>query len=233
MTTTYSLSSKICGNGKPRKSPRKRYVYLSCPKSKIVARVEAPKCQNRQKVRADILSRQLIDDLARLVVLSDDALVGALRIERQTPVDVNALANERRTLARSAKLASDVRHALTRQLVAGVLTDGEYQAEIFRFRADVTECDRRMMAIDESERLANIRPNFEQARKTVEWLSEKWTAMHVCERAEALRLLLRRITYHRDAPALAIRVDISEPGSIFSHGTFLQSSPLSSDAVAT
>ena len=222
LTTTYSLSSKICGNGKPRKSPRKRYVYLSCLVSKVVERGSEPKCRNRQKVRADILSRQLIDDLARLVVLSDDAVIEAMRIERRAAVDVIALAEEKRTLARSAKLASDARHTLTRQLVAGVLTDAEYQAELFRFREDVAQCETRISAIDESTSRASHRPDLRRARKTVEWLSEKWEVLTVCERAEALRLLVDRVTYEACTKGQPMRIRILSSGSAFadSAGSF-------------
>jgi site-specific DNA recombinase len=215
MTTTYALSSKTCGNGQPRKSPRKRYVYLSCPKSKVVNRSSESNCQNRQKFRADVLSRKLIDDLARLVELSDEALIEAMRIERRSSVDVISLAEEKRTLARTAKLASDARHALTRQLVAGVLTDAEFQAEMFRFRADAAQCEARISAIDESTSRASVRPDLRRARKTVEWLSEKWTVLTVCERAEALRLLIHSVTYEKCADGQPMRIRILSSGSAF------------------
>jgi DNA invertase Pin-like site-specific DNA recombinase len=222
MTTTYSLSSKICGNGKPRKSPRKRYVYLSCPKSQAVARASESPCKHSQKIRADVLSRQLIDELSKLVVLSEDALIEAMRIERRASVDVIALAEEKRTLARSAKLASDARHALTRQLVAGVLTDAEFQAEMFRFRADAAQCETRISAIDESTSRASHRPDLRRARKTIEWLSERWDVLTVCERAEALRLLVQRVTYETCADAHPTRIRILSSGSAFadSAGSF-------------
>lgn len=222
MTTTYSLSSKICGNGKPRKSPRKRYVYLCCPKSKTVACDSDSQCKNSQKVRADVLSRHLIDELSKLIVLSDDALIEAMRIERRASVDVIALAEEKRSLERSAKLASDARHTLTRQLVAGVLTDTEFQAEMFRFRADVAQCETRLSAIDESTSRASHRPDLRRARKTIEWLSEKWTVLTVCERTEALRLLVHRVTYETCAVGQPMRIRILSSGSAFadSAGSF-------------
>jgi DNA invertase Pin-like site-specific DNA recombinase len=219
MTTTYSLSAKICGNGKPRKSPRKKYVYLSCPKSRVVALASESRCSRSQRINADVFSRQLIDELSKLVVLSDDALIEAMKIDRRASVDVIALADEKRTLARSAKLAGDARHALTRQLVAGVLTDAEFQAELFRFRADAAQCEARISAIDETTCRAPLRPDLGRARKTIEWLSEKWDILTVCERAEALRLLVRRVTYGACADGQPMRVRILSSGSAFTDST--------------
>jgi DNA invertase Pin-like site-specific DNA recombinase len=215
MRTTYSLSSKICGNGKPRNTPRKKYVYLRCPRSSVVISVRESNCRNRQKVRADILSRRLIDDLARLVELSDDAVIKAMRLERRASVDLVALAEEKRTLVRTAKMSNEARHVLTKQLVAGVLTDAEFQAEMFRFRAEANECETRILTIDESMSRTCVRPDFDRARKTIAWLSDKWTILTVCERAEALRLFVGRVTYAIAGTPSPIRVNFLTAGPAF------------------
>jgi hypothetical protein len=69
---------------------------------------------------------------------------------------------------------------------------------------------------------ASLRPDLRRARKTVEWLSEKWDVLTVCERAEALRLLVHRVTYETWADAQPMRITILSSGSAFddSAGSF-------------
>ncbi|HET9342885.1 MAG TPA: recombinase family protein [Candidatus Eremiobacteraceae bacterium] len=216
MTPVYCLSSMICGNGKPRKSPRKKYVYATCPNATRSKSAGPSSCANRQRVRVDIISKLLIERLADTVSLSDDAIAEAFALERASSIDVDALETERRTHTRAIKDSEHVRHALTRQLVVGTLTDDEYQKEIFLFRRDVALAQTRLNEIDRQLRTASARPNFERARSTVRWLAERWDAINVPERAEALRLLVDRATYSPSGTTRVDRVRIVAAGAAFS-----------------
>ena len=41
----------------------------------------------------------------------------------------------------------------------------------------------------------HARPDFERAREAIIWLSERWLDLTVAEKAEALRILVDRVTY--------------------------------------
>jgi hypothetical protein len=146
-----------------------------------------------------------MNGLAETLVLSDEAILDALAIERRSVSDVNALAAERRRL----------RHALTRQLLAGALTEGEYQKELFHFRPYVTGAEKRLDAIACDLRRSTIKPDLGRARKAVKWLADNWDRLDIAERAEALRLLVSKVTYTTSGCTLVSDVRIVRAGRTF------------------
>lgn len=216
MTSTYNLSAKICGNGKPRKSPRKKYVYAVCPNASRWKATGTTRCANTQRVRVDRISQLVVERLARTVTLSDDAIIEAFDLDRKADVDTKALGAERRTVVRTIEASENARHVLTRALATGQLSEDEYSTEIFQFRVDLSSAKLRLREIDAKLCQTQSRPDLERARSTVKWLSEKWGLLQVSERAEALRVLIDRVTYVPNGSTTIDDVVIVHAGAAFS-----------------
>lgn len=216
MSTLYSLSAKICGNGKPRKSPRKRYAYMWCTHSQG----RSPTCTNRQRVRVDRISALLIDQLCEVAVLSDEAIVAALKL-RSSQGSIRQLESERKRLVAAVETADNSRHALVKLLASGAMTQAEVEAELFEHRRDRAAAELRLREVDAALSRQHARPDFERARTTLSWLKARWTDLTVTERAEALRLLVDKVTYTPSGTTQADRVSIVAYGK-----AFIESSPI-------
>lgn len=193
MTNAASLSAKRCGSGALRRAPRKRYVYAYCPGSKG----KNPICQNSRRIRVDHLSKALVDRLASLITMSDAELRRALRLKEETAT-FDHLRSERARLEKERVVAENARHVLIRERSADRITQGEFETEMFRFRGEMQEVDSRLRGIDERLSQDHAAISFDAARATITWLAERWKDLTVLERAEALRVLVQRVSYRED-----------------------------------
>ena len=190
MSSVMGLSSRKTGHGNPRRSPRKRYVWMWCSS----AQGKMPTCSNRQRVRVERISALLIEELCAIAVLSDEAIVGALKL-RTARGSIRQLESERKKLVGVVETAAGARHALTKLYASGALTQAEVESELFAHRRDRADAEERLREIDAALTRQHAQPDFKHARATLAWLKDRWADLSVAERAEALRLLIDRATY--------------------------------------
>lgn len=219
MSSFCALSSKTCGNSKPRKSPRKRYVYMWCNR----AQGKVPTCENRSRVRVDRISALLIERLCEVTVLSDEAIVAALKL-RSSQGSLRQLEAERKRLVQTVETADNSRHALTKLFASGAITQADVEAELFAARRDRVEAETRLREVEAELSRQHARPDFGRARTTLSWLKDRWADLTVSERAEALRLLVDKVSY---TPIGGTRI---EHIRIVAYGkAFVESAPLDSN----
>lgn len=210
MVASQALSSKKNGSGRPRKAPPKRYTYLAC----AAARERDPRCSNRQRVRADVISRLIIEKVAQTTSLDDDQIIDALSLQRAT-ASATVLQAEQKRLTRELSTADSIRHKLTKQMVDGVFTDAEFQAEMFAFRRDRATAETRLAEVERELASQHSRPDFDGARTTLTWLRDRWDDLTTIERAEALRLLVQSATYDPTGTTQTTHVGIVRYGPAF------------------
>jgi DNA invertase Pin-like site-specific DNA recombinase len=210
MSSLFGQSSKKTGHGNPRRSPIKRYIYLWCSN----AQGKKPSCSNRQRIRSERLSRDLIEQIARTTALTDEAISAALKL-RSSQTTGQSLRSERKRLLDAVETADSARHALTKLLASGAMTQADVEAELFEHRRDKAAAEARVREIDAELRRSHARANFERARETVRWLAEHWDRLTVLEKAEALRLLVEKTTYTPNATVNPEGLIILEYGRAF------------------
>jgi len=210
MVASISISAKLCGSGVPRKSPRKRYVYMRC----IAASTRMPSCKNRQRIRASVVSALIIQELARTVQMSDDAIANALSLRRSESV-LRSLELEQSRLDKQLTDIDTARHHLTKLLISGAITQPEVERELFLHRQDRSAAQERLEEIERELRTHHARPDFTQARETVRWLAQRWAELTVVERAEALGILVTRCTYILNGSTIVEEVRLISFGPSF------------------
>ena len=210
MVASISISAKLCGSGVPRKSPRKRYVYMKC----IAASARSPLCKNRQRVRVSVLSELLIGELARTVQMPDDAIVDALSL-RQSRLTLRSLQSEQARLEKRLNEIETVRHHLTQLLISGAMTQADVERELFLHRQDRTAAQQRLRELEREQRAHHAQPDFAHARDTVHWLAKRWHDLSVIERAEAFGILVSQCTYVHNGTTIVDRIRILSFGISF------------------
>lgn len=190
MTSSYSLSKKINGNGSVRKVPRKRYAYLLCAQAKK----DPSSCViGRKRFLVEPLGKALVEHLAATAAMSDAAIVKALQLQ-EPGKPRKALQREHTQLEAQIAEADVTRRFLQRERAIERITDDEYQRDLFDLRR-VTETAR--TRLEDVRRLLNTthaRPTFSVVRTAVTWLADNWALVTPAERAEALRMLVGRMT---------------------------------------
>lgn len=215
MSSFYGQSSKKTGHGNPRLSPIKKYIYMWCSK----AQGATPTCSNRQRVRVERFSRALVDRLAATTRMSDAAILAALKL-RQSQGSLRDLETEHKRLTRDIELADAARHTLTKLLVAQTMTQAEFEQEIFQHRRDKSVAESRLRVVEAQLSQQRAQPDFGKARYTIEWLAERWTDLTVAERAEALRILVERVTYEPNGSVNPDTIEIVSYGRAFVEPAF-------------
>jgi DNA invertase Pin-like site-specific DNA recombinase len=191
MIWSISLSSKICGSGAPRKAPRKRYIYGLCPKAR------AGTCSHKKKFRVDTASRSLVEQLATIATMSDAAIVEALR-QRKSGVSSKALQRELLGLEKRIAEADETRRFIQKERALGRITAEEYERDLFAFRESTEKAKDRMRKIETELSSARAKQTYGPVREIITWLAARWDNLTVPERAEVLRLLVRRVTIDAD-----------------------------------
>lgn len=210
MSSFFNLSNKWTRQGNPRKSPRRKFIYMWCKD----AQGKSPSCGNRQRVRVERLSLMFMDLIAATTTMSDEAIVAALKL-RSSQGSIRSLETERKRLLKVVETADNARHALTKLLASGAMTQAEVEADLFEHRKDRTAAEGRLREIDAELTRNHARPDFEKARQTVAWLREHWATLTVLERAEALRLLVDKLTYEANGTVNPDRLQIAAYGRAF------------------
>lgn len=157
-----------------------------------------PTCGNRQRVRVDRLSAMLIEHIERIAVMSDDAILAALKLQSSRGT-IRSLEAELKRLQQVVKTADNARHALTKLLASNAMTQADVEVDLFEHRRDKTAAETRIREIESELSRQHARPDFDHARGTLKWLREHWMELTVRERAEALRLLVDKVTYEPNA----------------------------------
>jgi DNA invertase Pin-like site-specific DNA recombinase len=210
MSSLFGLSNKKTGHGNPRRSPRKKYVWMWCAD----VQGKTPTCGNRQRVRVDGLSAMLIEHLERIAIMSDDAILAALKL-RSSQGTIRMLEAERKRLLKTVETADKARHALTKLLASGAMTQADVEAELFEHRRDKAAAETRIREIESELSRQHARPDFERARTTLRWLKDNWSDLTVPERAEALRLLIDKATYEPNGAVNPDSLEIQAYGRAF------------------
>lgn len=214
MSSFRQLSPKKGGHGNPRRSPRRSYPYMDCPNAVRRSGREIT-CGNTQRVRADTIGRLLIDHLAQITVMSDEAIERALALRKRSKTEQSALVRERTDLLRTIETSDNARHVLLKNLSAGHITQAEFEREIFTFRIEKNAAETRLRETERELRTRHAKPDFTTARSTISWLSEHWDALTIEERAEALRLLVREVSYQPVSGVHVKNVAVRIYGSAF------------------
>ncbi|MDP9024124.1 MAG: recombinase family protein [Candidatus Eremiobacteraeota bacterium] len=185
-------SSEKTGHGRTRKSPHIWTRFATCG----TATCEAAK--RRGYLRVDPFGKALIEKLAALVVLDDDAMAEALRLVRPEARSQPALQRERRELERAIATAQSARHVLIADRAADRISQKDYEAEVFAFRRDAEAAKERLRAVESHLSEMTSKPTFEPARMGIRYLADRWDDLTVAERAEGLRLLVTHVTWDAD-----------------------------------
>jgi DNA invertase Pin-like site-specific DNA recombinase len=190
MTSSYSLSSKVNGNGRPRKAPRKRYAYLVCAQAKK----DPSACVvGRKWFLVETLGKALVEHLATTAAMSDTAIMKALQLHEPSKPR-KALQREHAQLEAQITEADVTRRFLQRERALERITDDEYQRDLFDLRRAAERARHRLEDVRRQLGSTHARPSFSSVRSTVTWLAENWASLTSPERAEALRLLVTRVT---------------------------------------
>lgn len=210
MASLVTLSPLFNRNGKPRKSPRKRYPNMQCSHAKK----HHPTCGNRNQVRVATISRLLINHLANVVRMSDSAILAAMKL-RQSETSLRALEQERRRLQDSIIEFDKLRRTIQRMVAAGAQTQQDAERDLFHHQREKVQVEARIREIDLELSRQHAKPDFERARSTVSWLAAHWDDLTVREKAEALRLLVSRVSYVANDSAHPEVVRIERYGPAF------------------
>lgn len=194
MTSLYALSNKRCGSGYARKAPRKKYAYLTC----ALAKKDPGGCRlGRKRFKVEQLGQALVQQLAATATMSDSAIMRALQL-REPGQPRKTLQREQAKVEAAIGENDTTRRFLQRERAVGRITDDEYQRDLFELRRVTDQLKRRLEELRSSLRTTRARPSFTLVRQTVSWLAENWAILTVPERAEALRLLVTRVTIDLD-----------------------------------
>jgi len=210
MSSFIVQSHRLNRHGNPRRSPIKKYPSMRCPR----AQGRDATCSNRQRVRVAPLGEALIAKLASIATMTDDVILAALQL-RKSQSSVRALERERKRLTEIVATAGAARHTITTLLAKGSLTQKEAEEDLFRHRQDRTAAESRLRDIEAELGRDHARPDLESARNVITWLRDRWTDLIVAERAEALRVLIERVTYTPNGSTTPAEVRIIAYGRAF------------------
>jgi hypothetical protein len=217
MSSITTLSPLLNRNGKPRKTPRKRYPNMQCSHAKQYH----PTCSNKNQVRVATISLLLINHIEQVAQMPDDAILTALRLYRSEG-NVQMLERERDALRESMARTDDRRRYIHDMVTRGAQTPAEGERDIFALQRTNTEAQARIREIDVELSRQHAKPDFQYARSTITWLAANWSQLAVREKAEALRLLLKRATYTANGTAHPAQAIVLEYGPAFIEPVTLQ-----------
>ncbi len=210
MASLTSFAPLLDKKGRQRKGPRKKYPNMQCSHAKQYH----PTCGNNKQVRVETISRLIIEQISSVARLSDSAILAALKIQRSES-SLRTLEHERRRLFESIVQMDALRRTIQRMVASGAQSHDDGERDLFHHQRQRAHIDARLREIDLEMSRQHAKPDFERARHIIEWLAANWGNMTVREKAEALRLLVSRVTYVPNATAHPVVIRIEEYGPAF------------------